>query len=418
MCQNLKGFIRLGTCLRLPVYQWQKERHWLDSSHGRIRRSDAPADSASDLAESPDHLYRLEWSKADIAPARPATEGKWLVFDTAALEADALCRQLEKRGEGCIGVNSLDEAARVLETELSLRGVIYFVERSQENGPATGTALAAIRLIQALAKAKTGGSPRLWMVTTGAWHLPGDPPEVSIAQGAVWGLGRVVAREHPELRSTNVDLSLSPESEELQTLSDLLLSGTPEDQIVLRERTCFAARFVRVPREEADKSECTRFKEDATYLLVGGLGGIGTKLAAWMVEQGARHLALMGRKPPSPEVQEEIERLRMAGTEIRVFSADVSDQPQVARVLKAIAIDMPALKGIFHLAAVTDNALLRDVEPAALKRVMEPKASGAWNLHCASCRQVGTRSFRLFSLGSCRYQSAGPSELCRCQRLS
>ncbi len=162
----------------------------------------------------------------------------------------------------------------------------------------------------------------------------------------------------------------------------------------IRGNASFVARLER--NASANSCTPTQFSPDATYLITGGLGGVGLKLVRWMVDRGARSIALMGRRPPSETAREEIASLESAGAKVRIFSADVADDSQTAAVLRAIAEEMPALRGIFHLAAVMDSTLLMDVNEEQIEHAMRPKAAGAWALH-RHTQNISLDHFVLFS---------------------
>ena len=68
------------------------------------------------------------------------------------------------------------------------------------------------------------------------------------------------------------------------------------------------------------------------------------------------------------------------GAVIRVFSADMAEDAQLASVLQTVRAGFPPLKGVFHLAAVIDGMLLKDLEEQSLERVMRSKAVAGWTL--------------------------------------
>ncbi|UQA57020.1 type I polyketide synthase [Polyangium aurulentum] len=123
------------------------------------------------------------------------------------------------------------------------------------------------------------------------------------------------------------------------------------------------------------------FRADATYLLTGGLGGVGLEVARWMVEQGARHLVLVGRSEPSEAAREALSAMEAAGARVMVAKADVADAGALRGVLDAIDRDMPRLAGVFHGAAVLDDGTLLRLSPERVRQVLAPKVDGAWNLH-------------------------------------
>jgi NADPH:quinone reductase-like Zn-dependent oxidoreductase/SAM-dependent methyltransferase/acyl carrier protein len=124
------------------------------------------------------------------------------------------------------------------------------------------------------------------------------------------------------------------------------------------------------------------FTPDASYLITGGLGGFGLVIARWMVEHGARHLVLMGRRGiHSPEAQQAVDALRAAGAVVQVAAADVADNDQLAAVLADMSRTMPPLRGIFHAAMVLEDSLLTALDRDRLMNVLGPRVHGAWNLH-------------------------------------
>lgn len=122
-------------------------------------------------------------------------------------------------------------------------------------------------------------------------------------------------------------------------------------------------------------------RADATYLISGGLGGLGITVARWLVEQGARYLVLLGRNAPSPAVGQSIAEMQNLGAQVTVAQADVAREEHVERVLMDIRQHMPPLKGIIHAAVVLDDGLLMQLNRERCQTVVRPKVLGAWNLH-------------------------------------
>ncbi len=134
-----------------------------------------------------------------------------------------------------------------------------------------------------------------------------------------------------------------------------------------------------VPAENRDRS---MVRADGTYLLTGGLGGFGLTVARWLVDQGAKHLVLTGRRgAATPEAEEAIAAMRQAGAEVVIAKSDVADAKQLADVLAMVSAKMPPLRGVFHMAMVLDDCLLLKLTPERWQKVHGPKISGAWNLH-------------------------------------
>lgn len=125
-------------------------------------------------------------------------------------------------------------------------------------------------------------------------------------------------------------------------------------------------------------------RSDGTYLITGGMGGVGLLVARWLVGQGARCLVLVGRNAPSFETEAHLEDLRESGARIEAIAADVCSQTDVDRVIDFIRAALPPLRGILHAAMVLKDTALADLDAGGLARVMNPKIRGAWNLHLAT----------------------------------
>ncbi|MDY6988818.1 MAG: type I polyketide synthase [Thermodesulfobacteriota bacterium] len=120
---------------------------------------------------------------------------------------------------------------------------------------------------------------------------------------------------------------------------------------------------------------------DGSYLVTGGLGALGLRVAQWLVHQGAKHLVLAGRSTPSEKARALINNLEQSGARIMIVRADVAHSEDTARMLKEIRAAMPPLKGIVHAAGVIDDGVLLRQDWDQFQKVMAPKVEGAWNLH-------------------------------------
>ncbi|QDE84178.1 type I polyketide synthase [Myxococcus xanthus] len=150
-----------------------------------------------------------------------------------------------------------------------------------------------------------------------------------------------------------------------------------------------------------------RLRADGTYLVTGGLGGLGFAVAKWMVEQGARHLALLGRDTTlTPAQQADVAALEAAGARVRVMGADVSERAQLARVLAEIAEGGTPLRGVIHAAGVLDDGVLLQQTVERFRRVMAPKVLGGWNLHVLT-RDLPLDFFVLYSSAASLFGAPG-----------
>ncbi|MEH2048357.1 type I polyketide synthase [Nostoc sp.] len=261
---------------------------------------------------------------------------------------------------------------------------------------------STLYLVQALLQ-KSSQPPNLCLVTRGAQpanshQLPG------VAQSPLWGMRKVISREHPELNCKGYDLDPEATGDEASTLFEEIWSEDAEDQVAFRNQTRYVARLVRhrLSQNGVDQTQLDilpnkgSFRGDSSYLITGGMGGLGLAVARWMVERGARHLVLLGRSEPSKEAKSQLKELELSGAKVVVAQADVSDYEQVARALAEIERSARPLRGIIHAAGVLDDGILQRLSWQRFERVMGPKVQGAWNLH-ALTQNLPIDFFVLFS---------------------
>ncbi|WP_078970068.1 type I polyketide synthase [Streptomyces natalensis] len=122
---------------------------------------------------------------------------------------------------------------------------------------------------------------------------------------------------------------------------------------------------------------------DGSYIITGGLGGLGLVIAHHLADHGAGHIVLNSRRAPSAETQQTLDRLA-AKTRVSVVLGDISDDRTAGRLVEAATGGGHRLRGVLHGAAVVEDISVERFDPELLHRVWQPKARGAWNLHQAT----------------------------------
>jgi 6-methylsalicylic acid synthase len=227
--------------------------------------------------------------------------------------------------------------------------------------------------------------PRLWCVTRGVLESQED---AALSHSSLWGVGRVLATEHPDLWGGLVDLTADDDS----GLLDVLRGGVLEDIVAVRDGTVLTPSLVPAPARP-DRAPLT-CRPDGTYLVTGGLGALGREVAMWLASRGARRLVLVSRRglPPrelwdevtDPEDATRIECVRSlesAGVTARTVAVDITDRVQAPKSLDCAELGLPPICGVVHAAGVLDNRMAVDVDSQSLIRVMRPKVAGALLLH-------------------------------------
>jgi NADPH:quinone reductase-like Zn-dependent oxidoreductase/acyl carrier protein len=147
-------------------------------------------------------------------------------------------------------------------------------------------------------------------------------------------------------------------------------------------------------------------RRDGSYVVTGGTSGLGLKTAEWLIDGGAGHVVVAGRRAPAGAAAESLASLRARGARITVLQEDVSNRDAVDRILSAAAREGLRLAGIFHAAGVIDDGMLAQQTSERFDAVFAPKASAAWHLHEAT-RDTPLDFFVLYSAGAALFGSPG-----------
>jgi polyketide synthase 5 len=148
------------------------------------------------------------------------------------------------------------------------------------------------------------------------------------------------------------------------------------------------------------------FRRDGSYIITGGLGGLGLFLAEKMAAAGAGRIVLNARSEPAVEVLETIERIRSIGSDVVVERGDIAHAATAGRLLAmATATGLP-LRGVLHAAAVVENATLTNITDESIGSDWAPKVHGAWRLHDAT-KAADLDWFCLFSSAAALLGSPG-----------
>ena len=398
-----EGFYREQTYqrLQLPTYPFQRQRYWIDS----------PTENAPTTTNR-DWFYRVEWqlqphTASEIIAESPST---WLIFADSRGIGLQLAALLEERGETCVLVFSKDAGGTFPENSWQIdpaqpqefQPLVKFVRENNQppcrkivhlwsldstaSAETTPQSLerdrlrncgSILHLVQALNSIEGSQLPRLWLVTENAQPLT-ETHTLEVAQTPSLGLGRVVAVERPELWGGAIDLESGNPQQMAIALFAELETSTLETEIAFRNQQRYVSRLVR-SNEQPDLTNSNL--TDGTYLITGGLGGLGLKLAGWMVDKGARNLVLVGRRNPSAEASQQIDELEKTGAKVVVALADVSEKEPLAKVFAEISETLPQLCGIIHLAGILDDGVIQNQDWSRFTKVMKPKVEGTWNLH-------------------------------------
>jgi len=369
-------------------------------------------------------LYQTVWQERrfrDDPPTAVDDAGSWLIVSDTGTVGERLAHKIRQAGGRCYVVRSatagdetpaddaagddtlhldaddIDSYRRVLNDVAvrdgrACRGIVHLLNLDGDTTDSfTRTDLevrlerscgTVLRLLQAITHSGWTRWPQLSIVTRGAQLVRGDQAILDPVQSPVWGMAGVMAMEHPDLQYRCLDLDPTRHADEAAILFEELGRNQAESQVGYRQGSRYVARLARYSVEAAVDN--TRIRADGSYLITGGLGGIGLTLAEWMAARGARHLILVGRNKPSAAALTRIQKLRAAGTEVSFAQADVADFEALRCAMNRLPTSKSQLRGIIHAAGVLDDGALGRQTWDRFLRVMAPKAAGAWNLHLLS----------------------------------
>jgi myxalamid-type polyketide synthase MxaD len=360
-----------------------------------------------------DCLYQVIWRSQPRREAASAVgAGRWLVLADEGGVGRALAEILTEGGAEVVAMRALPEedaedfAGRVRELFAApgapWRGAVLLWALDMAEGTGASAADldraaalgcdAARRLVQAAST--VGVALPLWLVTRGA-QPAGEGGAVATPLAApLWGLGKVLALEHPELWGGAIDLARDGlPAEDAAALAAEIAAPGDDRALALRGGGRWVPRLARLPGAAPGT---IRFRADASYLITGGFTGLGLATAQWMVERGARRLLLLGRSPLPPRLAwgdlpadhpaasrvaavRELERL---GAAVHPFAVDVADEAEMRRLFaEHRSAGLPPLRGVVHAAGVLSDQLLLKADDATFAAALRPKLHGAWLLH-------------------------------------
>jgi len=162
-----------------------------------------------------------------------------------------------------------------------------------------------------------------------------------------------------------------------------------------------------------------RLRPDASYLVTGGLGALGLRIAHWLVEQGARYLILTGRRglperstwdslSHDAEVSRKIaaiQDMEERRATVHAVSADITDVARMTSVFEPLGRTQPPLRGVVHAAGVFMPQTIQEMDFKAFQAVLRPKVEGTWVLHQLT-QEIDLDFFVLFSSAASVWGSA------------
>ncbi len=388
---------------RLPTYAFQRRPCWFDDSPVA---APPPADANEDALAG--CFYRVAWRRLAADGLSNERARGWLILADQGGLGTELAATLAALGHRCVEVYrdtlpdgvevgptrwatpagatlALDRVVAEARGHVPLHAVIHLWALDSEAArelPEDLARLPAWNGLWDLARALSsieGEIPRLHLITRGASTACGHAitTPASVLQAPLANLGAVLVRELPDLIGSILDLD--GDDEVAGICSALGLSGSGE-RLAWRRGELHGARLERMPTPSASPDRLT----DGTYVIAGGLGGLGRHAADALVTRGVSSLVLLARRPPSAAAHEQIAAWRERGVKVHVESVDIGRADALDEVLAGVRESMAPIRGVIHAAGHVEDRLWIEQTPEALNRILAAKLRGAWNLHRAT----------------------------------
>nr|QDA77044.1 polyketide synthase [Jahnella sp. MSr9139] len=448
-----------GLPVPLPTYAFQRERHWLEAPRAggadaaeslslsterrfweAVERADLDSltealhleaeDQRSSLAALLPELstwrrrrreqgtldtwcYRVTW-KPLASSSRSDLSGTWLLLTPPDPGTDDLARAalraLTERGATVVPVpvtdGDVDRALLSARLREALgdsggpRGVLSLLALDEaplaQHGELPRGLALTLALVQALGDTATQAP--LWLLTRGAVSIGRSDRLERPLQALTWGLGRVVALEHPERWGGLIDITGALDDKGSERLVAALTGRDAEDQLALRPSGLFARRLVRAPLGEATSGRS--WKPRGTVLVTGGTGGLGAHVARWLAHHGAEHLVLTSRRGQgAPGAADLAAELTALGARVTLAACDAADRQALAALLQRLTAEGDTLHAVIHAAGIAQQTPLAETTLAELVDTASGKVAGARHLD-ELLGQSPLDAFILFSSGA------------------
>jgi phthiocerol/phenolphthiocerol synthesis type-I polyketide synthase B len=357
----------------LPATPWRHTRHWLEFAPATgvaDTRRPAPADGDSPVPV--DWLYEPIWRVRplpDHPGGRAETADSWTVVGDRALAAE-------------LGSAPIGAADNVLLAPDADGSAIDIDKAYALFGHARRIATELISL---------PSPPKLFFLTRNAQPVAGGD-RANPVQAVLWGLGRTLALEHPEIWGGVVDVDESmPAVLAARLLRIEAAAGDGEDQVVYRSGSRHVPRLTPATMPSSD----SRLGADSCQLVIGATGHIGPSLIRQLAAMGAGTIVALSRSP-GEKLKDLTAQLASSGTTVIPVAADAADPEAMAALFERFGADLPPLEGIYLAAFAGGPVTLAEMTDDDVATMFAPKLDALAVLHDLSLR-TDVRQFVLFS---------------------
>ncbi|MEV6925570.1 SDR family NAD(P)-dependent oxidoreductase [Dactylosporangium sp. NPDC051485] len=344
---------------RLPAYPFTRSRTWVDSPVAAVPTSATRDGALSPRDTSSEHWqYEISWRPTDLP--QPDGPKRWLLVHDDPLIADALIDRLVGAGHRVMQTRKLDKA--------QMSDVDEVVVCATGSTGATDPISAVCAPLSALLTAAASDTGKRVTVLT---RLAQPAPDGQVTQ---WPLAALIGTVRVARNELGTDDFRSIDIESATDLARLAAALSAPGGGEFADRGGSWYQPVLTLAEDADGSPAP-LSPEKTFLVVGGLRGLGLWSAEQLIRAGARQLVLVGRTAPTGEERARLAALRSAGATVDVHQVDITDKAAVA----ALVSGLPhiGLGGVLYCAGVLHDGVLTESTWERFEPSLRAKAVGA-----------------------------------------
>ena len=400
----------------LPTTPWQHTHHWitptvdapeaLAPAHRNgvalkvptVSENGGKSENGGSVLD--DWRYELTWPVRPLPGVETSSNSAWLVVADAGLcteLADVVGAQARVAVLAPSALAGDGDQDALLDALNRVDNVLY-----APGAPAApldvGSAYQMFHAVRRLVAAMVAVSspPKLFILTRNAQPVDeGDRANPSHA--VLWGLGRSLALEHPEIWGGVIDLDESlPAELAVQHVLGESRAIDGEDQVVYRTGSRHVPRLVRRTSPAPSPAELG-FDNDGgiSQLVIGATGNIGPHLIRQLSAMGAKTIVAVSRSATS-RLNDLAQELSSKGTNLIEVAADATDEAAMTVLFGRFGTELPPLEGIYLAAFAGRPVLLREMTDDDVAAMFAPKLDAAALLHRLSLK-MPVRQFVLFS---------------------
>lgn len=423
----------------LPTYPFERKKYWIEEQESMCSTNDKKLVKK----EMKDWFYLPSWehSPKNLNNLERKDKNTWLVLNNNSKNHKLLMDGLIELGDNIISViqgneyeeneetftinpSKIEHYNKLMNTlsqkNINITNVLHLWECSNDEESILTSEdhiingyYSLIFLSQSIANQKEISSCTIYVVTTNMHLVTGNEiihPEKSLLLGPC----KVIPQEYNHIKCSNIDIDYSSDipiwktKESIQLILKEIYSSEIEQIVAYRNRKRWIQSYKEINLEQ-ENNTLEKIEKGGVYLLVGGLGNIGTILSKTLAKEKNTHLYITGRSELPPRIEwgyyinerqseensivnkiKTILMLEKLGATVNFISADASDFEEMNNVIERIYSEHNKLNGVFYAAGLPGNSSFRPINEIVNVEIEEQFNSKIQGLNILEEVLIGT----------------------------